>query len=254
MATADWGLPVFRPAWTSSKNVCPRSPPHPRRYSGNGSRKTARARRPGSRRSPSSGFAARPGRSEAAELPPPSLPKPAQIHSSFSPPSGHQRRCSSQRAKVPPGPGKEPGLPTAAGGGALWSGGSACHWRAVRTAITPTNSHRLRSAGVALGHTAATCRIPALKSEPHGCPTGPETTYQAAVCPQPHRSRREAGAHNDDLHAATCAGRPVVTRSESAPRSREGQRFVSCSVIGVRPDGCASRRYGAAQVDRRSRP
>ena len=69
MATIECGLPVFRPAWTSSRNVWPSSPPHPWRYSGSGSRKTASARRPGSRRSPSSGFAARPGRPEAAELP-----------------------------------------------------------------------------------------------------------------------------------------------------------------------------------------
>src|SRR5829696_7730855 len=53
IATVEWSLPVFRPAWTSSQ-------PHPRRYSGSGSRKTTRARRPGRRRIPRSGFALRP--------------------------------------------------------------------------------------------------------------------------------------------------------------------------------------------------
>ena len=83
MAVAEWGLPVLRPAWTSSKNVWPRSPPHPRRYSDSGSRKTARARRPGFRRSPSSGFAARPAGCDAVELPNVITSEPARTHGWF---------------------------------------------------------------------------------------------------------------------------------------------------------------------------
>ena len=79
MAVAEWSLPVLRPAWTSSRKVWPRSRPHPRRYSGSGIRKTARARRPGLRRSPRSGLALRAAGGEATGPPTAITSEPARI-------------------------------------------------------------------------------------------------------------------------------------------------------------------------------
>ena len=64
------------PAWTSSRNVWPSRPPHPRRYSG--SRKTATARRPGWRRNPRTGFADRPADFDTTEPPTSITPEPAR--------------------------------------------------------------------------------------------------------------------------------------------------------------------------------
>ena len=113
MATAEWGLPVFRPAWTSSKNVWPRSPPHPRLYSGSGSRKTARARRPGLRRSPQQWLHGPVGWVRCGRT-----PQRHHLRTGTNPqlvptPSEHRRRHSSQRRKsfwglIRPAPNADP--------------------------------------------------------------------------------------------------------------------------------------------------
>jgi len=137
----ECGLPVLRPAWTSSRNVSPRSQPHPRRYSGSGSRKIARARRPGRRRRPEAALFG--GRLDAARqnFPPPSPPRTQTANSHTA---KVRLRCTAR--------GESPaGFPEEAGSVAYWLSGALAVAAALRALLTYLVGDVLRGPAVMNG-------------------------------------------------------------------------------------------------------